>query len=171
MSPLVSGSLRWGGIIGLVNLVWLYAAFYLGMHTSSMGQFWMFMAIWFVMNIGLYAVALRTLRAGCESWSFGRGLGAGAIMGVVSAIVAALSQVGYFTVVNPDWQEYLVGRTEEFLHQQGLPAEQIEVQLEKTRAGVTLPVYAVQSAVTALLTGLFLSAVLMGFLRRKPASQ
>ncbi len=164
MNTTANLSLKWGLGIGAANLIWLYLAYWLGLHTNGIMVFQLFMLLWLALNIALYILSLRTLRKNTPSLTYLGGLGAGGLMSLISGLIAIVAQIGYFKVVHPEWQDYLVG--ESLKHSQ--IQEPSEEQLEQLRAAFSLPSYAVQSFFAALLLGLFLSAVIMIFLRSRP---
>ena len=70
-------ALKWGLAIGLVNLIWLYVAYYLGLHTNGIWVFQIFMLIWLVLTITGFVVALRCLKRDFPRMTYLQGLCAG----------------------------------------------------------------------------------------------
>ena len=64
MTSLTKSALKWGLFIGLANLLWLYLAYYLGLHTSGLMVFQVFMAGWFMVTLTGFILALRAAKAG-----------------------------------------------------------------------------------------------------------
>lgn len=157
-----------GGLfIGLVNLAWLYLAYFLGLHTNGIIVFQVFMLVWLTMTAIGFVLTLRTVKRQSSSLSFLGGIGAGAVAAVVSAVVAVVAQVGYFTLVHPAWPEVMAQQTEAHFTAQGMPPEKVEQMVVQARGSFTLANYAISSAVTALILGVLLSAIIMIFLRRR----
>src|SRR5262245_13452835 len=100
-----------GLLIGFVNLVWLYLAYFLGLHTSGLAVFQGFMLIWLAVNIAACIVALKSLRQAAGGLSYWGGVQAGALAAIASAVVAVIGQIGYFKVIHPEWPEYMVEQT------------------------------------------------------------
>jgi len=169
MSPTTIRALRWGLIIGLTNLVWLYLAYYLGLHTNGIMVFQVFMIVWLAITVAGFVLALRAIRHQSESWSYWSGLRSGALVAAVTALVAVVMQVGYYTVIHPEWPEFMAQQTREHFTAQGMSEAQVEQMVEQARSTFTLGNYAIQSALAALITGLILSAIIMLFLRRGTA--
>jgi hypothetical protein len=172
MSPTTAHALKWGLIIGLASLVWLYVAYYLGLHTNGIVVFQAFMLGWLVITVTGYILALRSIRRLNGTLSFWNGLRAGSLAAVVTALVAVLMQVGYYKVVHPEWPDFMVGQTREHFAAQGMPEAQVDEMVARARRTFTLRNYAIQSALTALITGVVLSGIIMLFLkpRAKKAS-
>jgi hypothetical protein len=168
MKPATKTALAWGLYIGLANLTWLYLAYYLGLHTSGIWVFQAFMLGWFLLTLAGFVLALRAVKRQDPSVGYAGGLGAGVLAALVSAFVAVAAQVGYFTVVHPAWPDVMAEQTRDHFTSQGASAEEVERVVEQARGHFTLTNYAVQSALTALVTGVVLSAIIMLFLRRKP---
>jgi len=162
-------ALRWGLYIGLANLVWLYLAFYLGLHTSGIGVFQVFMLGWFLLTLTGFILALRAVKRENPALSYWGGLAAGAVAAAVSAVVAVAMQIGYYTAIHPEWPEYMAGQTRQHFTAEGMPAAEVETMVEQARGTFSLGSYAIASAATALVTGVVLSAIML-FLRGRPAN-
>jgi hypothetical protein len=169
MSPTNRTAAKWGLFIGLANLVWLYLAYFLGLHTSGILVFQVFMVVWLAVTVTGFILTLRATKRQNPSLSYWGGLGAGSVAAVVSAVVAVIAQVGYFTVVHPAWPQVMAQQTEAHFTAQGMSPEQVEQMVAQARGSFTLSNYAVASAATALIVGIVLSAIIMVFLRRRPA--
>jgi hypothetical protein len=160
---------KWGLLIGVVNLIWLYLAYFLGLHTNGIMVFQIFMLVWLVLTVTGFICALRAVKQHDPSLGYFRGIGAGIVSAVVSAVVAVVAQVGYFTVVHPAWPEVMAQQTEAHFTAQGMSPTQVEQMVLQARGSFTLSNYAVSSAATALIVGIVLSAIIMVFLRRRSA--
>lgn len=170
MSSTYRTAAQWGLYIGLANLIWLYAARYLGLHTSGIMVFQVFMLVWFALTLAGYIAMLRRIKRGNPALSYGQGSSAGVVAGAVSAVVAVIAQVGYYKVVHPEWPEVMAGQTKDFFTAAGKTPAEIEQAVALARESFTLSNYAISSAVTALVMGIVLSAIIMIFLRsRRPA--
>jgi hypothetical protein len=161
---------RWGLGIGLVNLLWLYLAFYLGLHTNGIYIFQIFVLVWFLLTLAGFVLALRAAKRENPSLTYLGGLAVGAGAAFVSAFVAVVMQIGYFKVVHPQWPNVMAQQTREHFTMQGLTAEDVELRVQESRKTFTLTNYAVTSAITALAVGTVLSGTIMLFLRRPSVS-
>lgn len=191
MSFTMKFAFKWGVMIGLANLIWLYLSYYAGLHTNGIVVFQMVPLGWLFITTAGYILALRELkRRQCAqlSWDvvdtpvgpvyqlhssappkFGywTGVRTGLLIAVITAVIAVLMQIGYYKVINPAWPEYMTQQTREYFSAQGLPQAQIEEQVTQARQTFSLKSYATQSSVIALLAGIVLSAIIMIFLRHK----
>lgn len=164
-------ALGWGAAIGLVNLVWLYAAYYIGLHTNGIAVFQVFMTVWLLLTCIGFVLALRSAKRRKPQRGYLSGVLFGAAMALASAVMAVVAQVGYFKVVHPEWPEFMAKQTREHFAAQGAAVEQIAQFEAQARDYFTLSNYAVSSAVTAFILGLIVSAIAMLFLRRRPVAE
>lgn len=167
MNLAIRTAAKWGLLIGLANLVWLYLACFLGLHTSGIMVFQVFMLVWLFLTVAGFILALRAVRRQNPSLSYLGGLGAGAVAAAVSALVAVVAQAGYFMVVHPEWPDVMMQQTRTHFTTQGIPPEQVEEMVAQAREYFTLSNYAISSAAAALMLGIALSALIMVFLRRR----
>jgi hypothetical protein len=170
MDPTHRTAAKGGLVIGLANLAWLYLAYFLGLHTSGIMVFQVFMLAWLAMTVTGFILTLRAVKRRNPSLSFWGGVGAGSVAALVSAVVAVVAQVGYFTLVHPAWPEVMAQQTRSHFTAQGMSAARVEQMVEQARASFTLSNYAISSAVTALIVGIVLSVFIMLFLRRRSAN-
>ena len=159
-----------GLIIGVINLLWLYVAYWVGLHTSGIAVFQIYMLLWLLLNTVFYILLLRNAKSVVSSFRFWTGVGVGSNAAVISALVAVLAQIGYFTVVNPEWPDYLADSARQFFEEQGLSSEELELKVEQTRLSTTVTNYAIQSFLSETLLGVILSMITMAFLRERSAS-
>jgi hypothetical protein len=160
-------ALRWGLGIGLVNMLWLYLAYYLGLHTNGIYVFQIFMLMWLLITVAGYVLALRAAKRENLSLTYLGGLAVGVGVAVVSAAIAVVAQIGYFKFVHPEWPTVMAQQTREHFTAQGLSAEEVDLRVDESRQVFTLTNYAVTSAITALVVGSVLSGIIMLFLRRR----
>jgi hypothetical protein len=95
------------------------------------------------------------------------GVRTGAMIDVITALIAVLMQIGYYTAIHPAWPEYMSQQAREYFSRQGLSQAQTEKMAAEAHQGFSLESYATQSALTALLAGIVLSAIIMIFLRHR----
>ena len=164
-----SPELRWGLIIGLVNLAWLYGTYYAGLHTRGMVGIQVLTIGSFLLSIVGYVFALREVVRREPETSYLEGIRSGAVIAGIVAVIAVIAQFGYFKLVNPGWTDYMVEQTREHFAAQGLPADQVEEIAEQSRKTFGLASYMIQSALGAIFLGMLSSAIILIFLRRKRA--
>lgn len=160
---------RWGCLIGLANLVWLYLSYYLGLHTKGLMLFQLVPLGWLLITLAGFFLALRALRSQVTPFRYWVGLRSGLLIALITAVIAMLMQVGYYTVIHPAWPQYMVEQTRAYFSAAGLVGAELEAQIVQARQTFTLASYATQSAASALLGGAISSAVFMIFLRQKRA--
>lgn len=159
--------LKWGLLIGVVNLVWLYASYYAGLHTSGIAVFQVVPLVWLLLTVFGMVWALRSLRRREPGLSYGRGLAAGFLMSLVSAVVAVIMQVGYFTVIHPAWPEYMIGETRAHFTALGKSEAEVEAAVAQAQQSFTMGMYATQSAIGAVVLGTLVAAIAMIFVRAR----
>ncbi|MBX3357849.1 MAG: DUF4199 domain-containing protein [Phycisphaeraceae bacterium] len=159
--------ITWGLIIGLANLLWLYLSYYLGLHTSGVVLFQIVPIVWLVITTAGMIAALRSIRRAQPDLTYSRGLLAGLLISLITAAIAVLMQVGYYTLIHPKWPEYMVEQTRRHFADLGKSQAEIDQAVETARSTFTLPVYAAQSAISALVVGALITAIAMVFLRAR----
>mgnify|MGYP003633961006 CR=1 FL=1 len=159
--------LRWGLIIGGANLGWLYGSYYMGMQTSGLGMIQIMTLVSVVISIIGYVCALRAIVKAEPEITCLEGVKSGAIVVGVVTVVAVLAQVGYHKLVFPGFTKYMVGETEIFYRNNGLPAEQVIEMAEGAGKTFGLASYAMQSALGALIIGMITVTIVMAILRRR----
>lgn len=102
MNLAIRTAAKWGLLIGLANLAWLYLAYFLGLHTNGIMVFQIFMLVWLALTVAGFILALRSVKRQHPPIGYLGGLVAGAVSALVSAVVAVLAQGGYFKVVHPE---------------------------------------------------------------------
>jgi len=160
-------SIKWGLLIGLANLCWLYLAYYFGLHTNGILIFQLFMLVWLIISISGYIMALRAVKHQNPQLGYLRGVVAGMQMALASAIMAVIAQVGYFKVINPAWPDTMAQQTRQHFEARGLSPVDVEQLVIQARSSFTLSNYAVSSAITAVVVGIVLAAIIMIFIRHR----
>lgn len=153
--------LKWGLIIGAANLVWLYLSYYLGMHTSGIGMVQVMVVVAMLISVTGYILAFRDLERTESGFSFAEGLRSGAVVAVITAICALLTQLGYFKVIHPGFTEYMIGESVRYAETAGMSAEQIEEFAAAAKLNFGFKSYLIQSSVGALVTGTIFSVFIL----------
>jgi hypothetical protein len=156
---------KWGLWIGGANLIWLLLSWLLGMHGNGVGMIQVMFAISFFLSLAGYVLAFRALLLAEPETSFVEGIRSGAIIAGVSAILAILGQVVYFTFLNPGWTDYLVGQTRLHYESMGVDGPQLDALLAQAQVAYGFKNYVIQSGLGALVLGMVFSAVIMGATR------
>ena len=159
--------LRWGIIIGLANLVWLYLSCFLGMHDQGLGMIQVMTLVSVLISVFGFLFALRALMRQVPETQYLEGVRAGAIIAGTVAVIAAVAQVGYFKVINPGWTDYMVEMTRAHYLESWLSENESAEFAEGARKTFGLPSYMLQSALGALLIGMMSTAIIMAFLTKR----
>lgn len=154
--------LRWGLLIGLAGMVWLYLSYYLGFHTSGVQKVQIMVFVGLFVTFVAYFFAFLALVRNHPETTYTEGVKSGLVMTAVAALIAMLTQVGYFYLVNPDWTNYMVGQTEEHFRKAGLEGEQLAEKVEQAKTAFSFGSYLFQATMGALVMGTIFSAILMG---------
>ncbi len=160
-------AIRWGIIIGLVNMAWLYGSFYMGMHTHGIRSMQSVTVVAAVLNVVAYVVALGMETRRIGPMPYGKGFKFGFGTTLINAVMAAVAQIGYFKVIHPEWPSFMVGQSRRYFEEQKLSPEKIESLVAQSAAYFRLESYMLQAVISTLLIGTVLSAALMLILRRK----
>ncbi|MEX2580748.1 MAG: DUF4199 domain-containing protein [Verrucomicrobiales bacterium] len=156
-----SSELKWGLIIGTANLVWLYGSYYLGLHTRGLLLVQAMVAVNLLVTLTGFILALRDIASDEPGITFLEGLKSGVVIAVVTAVIAAVAQVGYLKLVNPGWTEFMVEETRRHYEASDVPPEQVEAFARQAETTFGLQTYVVQAAVGAFLVGVVFTAVVM----------
>lgn len=156
---------KWGLLIGGANVIWLVLSWLMGMHGNGLGLIQVTFAFSFFISLVGYVLAFRAILLAEPETSFVEGIRSGAIIAGVSAILAILGQVLYFTLLNPAWTDYLVGQTRKHYEAKGINGAQLELLLNQARAAYGFQNSVVQAGLGVLLFGMIFSAVIMGAYR------
>jgi len=159
--------LRWGLIIGAANLVWLYASYFLGMHTNGLAWIQVAGLSGVLISVVGYVLALRALVRERPEITYLEGLKSGVLVAGIVALIAVVAQVGYFVLINPDWTEYMVEETRRHYQGTGATREEIDSWAEDARTTFSLGSYATQAALGSLVVGIVSCAIIMAFVRRR----
>ena len=157
--------LKWGCLIGLAGLIWLYLSYFLGFHTNGIGKIQLMAGLSFMISLVAYGFALLALVKVEPETSFAEGLKSGGIMAVIAAVIAVLAQFGYFHWINPDWTDYMMEQTRLHFEAAGMSDELVEEQVKWASLNFSLKSYAIQAGLGALVSGFVFSAILMGMIR------
>ncbi|MEM7698161.1 MAG: DUF4199 domain-containing protein [Verrucomicrobiota bacterium] len=157
--------LKWGLIIGLILPVVLYSTYFLGWHSRGLLGIQMVMLIHFGLTMLGYFMAIREMVTREPETTFREGLVSGLIIAGVTAVLALLTQLGYFTLINPGWTDYMVEQTRLYYLSNGA-TEEIATELSQgARKTFGLRSYLIQSASIAIVFGAFFTAAMMAVIR------
>jgi len=156
---------KWGGIIGAAGVCWLAGSWALGFHGRGIGMIQVTSALSFVVSLVGYFLAIRDLRRFEVETTLVEAVRRGALIAVISAVLAVLGQVIYFRGLNPGWTDYMVEQSRLFYAAQGVDEKGLAEIAESAKATFGLLSYATQAGVRALLEGVLFSALAFGTLK------
>ena len=159
--------LRWGVVIGLAGLIWLYLSYYLGMHTRGLALVQVMALVCFVIQVIGFVLALRGIYRAYPEMTFLEGGASGIRIAGIVATIAAISQLGYFFLIHPEWTEYMVEETSAYYEAQGVTGKALEEYREGATTTFGLRSYLLQSALGALFVGAITTLITMAFLKRR----
>jgi hypothetical protein len=157
--------LKWGCLIGLVGVIWLYGSYFMGLHSDGIGKIQLMVGLGFLISFISYGLAMSAIVKAQPETSFVEGLKSGGIMAVIAAVIAVVAQFGYFQWINPDWTRYMMDQTRIHFEAAGTSSELIEEQVKWAEMNFSLKTYAMQAGLGALLSGFIFSAFAMGMIR------
>lgn len=152
--------LKWGLIIGAANLLWLYLSYYLGMHTKGIVQVQVMSGISLLITLVGFIFAFRELGRREPEYTFIEGVKTGGLIAVITALIALVTQFGYFKVVHPGFTDYMVEESRLWAEQRELTPEQMKEFLEAAKRNFSFRSYLFQSSVGALFFGCVFSIVI-----------
>ena len=158
--------LKWGAIVGGIYLAWLYLSFYLGMHTNGLGMIQVMTVISLLLTVTGFTLALGAVVRRKPEITWGEGMRSSALIALVAAAIAAVTQVGYFKLVNPAWTATMVEETGAHYRAQDMEEAQVVKMMEGAEKTFGMASYVIQAATGTFLIGMIASAVIMAFLRR-----
>ncbi len=156
---------KWGLTIGAAGFVWLVASWAFGFHRSGIGMIQVAAALGMAITFVLYALAMHALMRRETEVSLLEGLRSGALIGVVSAILAVAGQYVYFHWINPGWTTYMVGETRKHYTDMGLEEARLAEIAEGARITFGFSSYATQAAVGSIVQGVLFSLLSVTFLK------
>jgi Na+/H+-dicarboxylate symporter len=122
-----------------------------------------------ILIIALGVKARREETPLTEDFGYGRALGAGVLISVVSSVLSTAFNLVYSNFINPRFPEVMVQAQLAKLEAKGMPP----AQLDAAEKGVRMFMGAVPQAIFGILAGvvfgLILSLIIAAFLKRAPA--
>lgn len=157
--------LKWGCLIGLAGMVWLYASYFMGLHSDGFGKIWLMAGIGSIVSIVAYSLALGAVVKAEPETSFIEGLKSGALMAVIAAVLAVFTRFGYFEWINPNWTEYMMEQMRLHFEAAEQSPEVVKEQVELASVNFSRRNDVMQAGLGALVSGFVFSAIIMGVIR------
>ncbi len=148
--------MNWGGILGLVLIVYSLGLYLLDMNESKPAQWLSYVVIAAVIFVA--SKAKRTALGGAIT--YGQGLGTGVGVAFFGSILVAFYTYVFFTFIDPDMLEELIIRAEDQMYENGMPDDQVEMAMGYTRkfmqpgpmAGMVILSYTFVGFIVSLIT-------------------
>ncbi len=167
--------LFYGVMMAIANFAFTLILFLLGLHTdaSKVAEAqWVGLLGTLAITVTAIILGTRARRAELPAeagFAYGKALGAGVAITLVSAAVGIVTNYLYVAVINPQFNELLLQNKLDKLSAQGISDAQM-AQVERiSRMFMTPAVEAISSFIAAFFLGLLISLVTSAILKRAPA--
>ncbi len=162
---LMTGSieLKWGALIGVVNLAWLYASYYLEMRDNGLALIQASVLVGGIISIVGYILGMREVNKAVPEATFIESMRSGVVMCGLATVIVVLAQIGYLKVIDPGYTDYIVGEIGDYYEGAGLGADemiQIEEGARKTYGFTSCLLHA---GLGAFLTGIIATFIIVAF--------
>lgn len=153
-----------GVILGLIGVVYSLLMYFLDL-TFARWQAW----VWIVMQIVVLYFLVKSYRDTYRHGllTFGQALGAGMVISLYNAIIAAIFMYLLYTVIDTNLMDKQLAFTEELMQKRGVPEEAIEISMNMQKKILIPEVMAPFSIVGSMFYGLFMSLIIAAFVRRE----
>jgi len=153
-----------GLIMGLIGVVYSLMMYFLDL-TFARWQAWVWIVLQIVVLYFLVKSYRDTFRHGYIT--FGQALGAGMVICLYNAVIAAIFTYLLYTVIDANLMDKQLAFTEELLQKKGVPEEAIELSMNMQKKIMVPEIMAPISIVGSMFYGLFISLLAAAFVRRE----
>lgn len=158
----MSITVKTGVAIGVVTVAWTLVMGVTGwyLHPTLLSLFFL---------VVVYEIALLYwgLRQTAATQGYGKQVVTGTTMAAIAAPIIFVGSLVFTTVLFPNYFTDILNVQQQMLQQQGLPADEIQRQLEAAKATQTPVINAATGAVATVVTGALASALIAIGVRRK----
>lgn len=156
---------KWGAVIGGTCFAWLVLSWACGWNRQGIGMVQVTEAVPIFLSLAGYVLAMRALLRRAPETSFLEGLGSGATIAAVAALVAALARAVHLRWLDPGWTDYMVEETQRHYRSAGLDEASVAAVAEGARTTFGFASYVVQAGAGAFVLGVIFSAAAMAALQ------
>lgn len=174
-APPMKNSLLYGFLMAIAGFILTLALYLLGMHsdpakmpTASLISE-VLGALIMIVCIVLGVRAARGAVPAEQGYSYGRGVGSGMGISLVSAAVGLVTTPLYVMVINPQFTEVIMELQRSKMAEKGLNDDQIEQALKIMKIFSSPGFLTVSAFLSVLFFGLVISLIVAAFLRSQPA--
>lgn len=162
---LMTGSieLKWGALIGVVNLAWLYASYYLEMRDNGLALIQASVLVGGIISIVGYILGMREVNKAVPEATFIESMRSGVVMCGLATVIVVLAQIGYLKVIDPGYTDYIVGEIGDYYEGAGLGADEM-IQIEEgARKTYGFSSCLLHAGLGAFLTGIIATFIIVAF--------
>ena len=155
-----------GIVLGVAAEIWAMLTIAMGLHQNPMTMMLFYLVI--LIQAGVLVWGLRMTRS--QNKTYGGQVTSGLI---ISGIGAAVVFVGSLIITNVIFPNYLMEMQDgmrSFLENSGMPADQIQMQMDDMTKSNTPIMSAIYGAIGTVVTGLILSLIIAAFVKAAPAA-
>jgi len=158
--------MNWGGILGLILIVYSLALYLLDLSESQPAQW-----VSYLVMAALIFLASKAKRDELGGFiSYGQALGIGVGVAFFSSIMVAFYTYIFFHFIDPDMLEQLILRAEDQLYDNGMPDDQIEMAMSYTRKLMQPGPMAAMVVLTYTLVGFVVSLITSAIVKKEDSS-
>ncbi len=156
-------ALKWGLITGITLIVYSIILYTLNQTTNGALSL-----IIYGLLIGGLVVGMREYRASNGGYmTYGEGMGLGALLSAIAGLLSSAFTVFYTQVIDPGFQERLVGQVRDQMEEQGkMSDEQIDQTVELMQKFQSPGLQFMLGLLGTILIGVVLSLIIAAFIRR-----
>jgi hypothetical protein len=153
-----------GLILGLIGIVFSLVMYFLDLTTNK----WAGRAFYIIEIIVLFFLVKSYRDKYMHSMiTYGQALGAGVVICLYEAIIAAVFAYILFALIDPGLIDKMLALSEEESVKRGLSQEQIDLGMKFTRKIMTAPVLTIFSIFASMFVGTILSLIVAAFVRKE----
>ncbi len=159
-------------VLALTNIVLALVGFFLGFQTEHLDQGRWFGLLGFIPPIVVLWLGVRALReeAADKSLSYGKGVLAGFLISLYSALIGLVYTFIHFRFINPNYADYVIDAARQKWVEAGLDDAKMAAAEKVMHVVMSAPVMALIGFVTALFYGVVIALILAAILKRAPAT-
>jgi hypothetical protein len=156
-------------ILTVVGAVFRLLIYFTGYETEKVATGQYLNLIMLPVVIGLYWMALKAVRdeQPHQALSYGQGVGAGAIIALLSSIFGAIYNFIHVKFINPNWGDYQIELAREKWMAAGMGEEQMSQAESVTRLFIGPGAHAISSLIMGVLFGLVVTLIVAAIVKRR----
>ena len=163
--------IKYGIITGLLVCLWVMIEYFLGFHTTKFetGKYSGYFAT-IIPIMAIYLLLKQKREADNNTLTLKKGLRAGTLMSLITAIITTIFFFIYNHYINPNWMEFAMEWEKNNMLKQGMSEVAIDAQLSKFNSMNTDFAQIVQGLIGTTFMGIIISFIIALILRRNAES-